>query len=433
MPTPTRASPTTTTETMGRTSATRPWRANRAAVAPPRPPPARGRRSSGARRRSNGPRSGRTACGGGSDAPARHAARRRARARPPLRRGARQPTTRRSAPSRRTLGEPVRGASRPTARTRAPGSPASRVASSAYDSTSGPTTPRSARRAATSSASPPARPETGLARRARDRPGPVELESGAPGPPAPAAGPPAVGAGWWSTCARSRRGPPSQSSSPSPHRARVSDPLHPRLAEAGAAQQTEHLLPVREAVGVGPPGKLGRRATPTSASASATIPSHRFRTGGSHRESASAPPCARTRASSATAASGAGRWLRTKPPTHASKLPAANGSATTSAWTNVSSGSRRRASASIPGATSTPVGLAPRSAARPQTTPRSAAGVEHPQAGADGRGVQERRGQCERDPGRQAVVGGRPLAPAGGLQCGEAALLVRQRHGGTRI
>ena len=258
-------------------------------------------------------------------------------------------------------------AARPVARTRRPAARRRGPRRPRYDSARAPRRPPRAPRAAARRASPAADFDHG-SREAPGRAASGRPAAGGPPPRAPAAGPPPAGAGWSSRSAPIRPGPP-----PSARRrrgtGRGSRPARPgrrRSRRAGGGRpsrrgpRTGRVRPARQVGGRGD-ADLGERLAddPEPTVLRRRLP-QREGEGAAGRQHAG--ELGRRRV-------GAGRWLRTKPPTHASKAPSAKGSATASASTKARPGWRLRASASIPGDTSAPVGRAPRSAARPHTTP----------------------------------------------------------------
>jgi hypothetical protein len=97
--------------------------------------------------------------------------------------------------------------------------------------------------------------------------------------------------------------------------------------------------------------------------ASVSTPRGRIRSGRSQTVTAILPPGRKTRANSASALSGRGKWLTTNPATTASKLASAKDNRSASPCWNSISGYRPLATATIPTAASNPSGTAPLAAA----------------------------------------------------------------------
>ena len=152
----------------------------------------------------------------------------------------------------------------------------------------------------------------------------------------------------------------------------------------------------------------------------------RVRSGTSQTESASRPPLASTRANSAAATSGRGRWLRTNAPTTASNEESAKGSASASPRPEV----ELRVIAPRHGQHSLgdvhAHGLGPARGRRGGDVPRAGGDIEHPHARPDAGGIQERIDEARGDRAGHAAVRVRPPRPPGRLE--RLELLGPARH-----
>ena len=123
-----------------------------------------------------------------------------------------------------------------------------------------------------------------------------------------------------------------------------------RRAELGDGAADQRGERVGGRVALASPGRRGRRRGPWRRARAAR--GTRPRPPGPRPR---ARPARATRRSSATAASACGRWLTRNAPSATSNASSANGSCSASACTKSSVGWRRRASATMPAARSTPV------------------------------------------------------------------------------
>jgi len=144
---------------------------------------------------------------------------------------------------------------------------------------------------------------------------------------------------------------------------------HADAAKTGGFQQSEKSIVFRVAKEWRPGRRSAGASGFTSSRAESTTPCICLRAGRSHHANAQMLPARATRAHSATAAGGSGKWPMPNAHTIASNVSSSNGIESTLASRKVHPGFSLLASSSMRGARSTPVTWAPMRAACMATTP----------------------------------------------------------------